>query len=481
MSLAAVTFWTWGRALVIALIALPIAARLSTRLSTQHNRARFVGWMLVMIPFLMPGLFLGYAYGRGILALREWRGVNELFYDMLLLFRLVPVGTLMLTLVPPPPLSEAGMFCRLLALPTNASPAERRRTAWEYWGRGTGRKYLPALGVMFLWAYQDFDLASLMGVSSWTVWLFDAQVGGLPLAETFWKTTGPLFLELLTLAPILGFTSWGTLRATDTITRSSIHSTSQPLLGLYLSIAFLIAAIGPILLVGQEAFVGAFAVWRNSLQLRGITREIGVGLLNSLVAAVVIHFLCSRILRSGWERSPLQWLSLSLAFVVGLLGPLPLALLMLTVFQRTWLQMFYNTGLPWLCGLVLVLLPYALSLRILLWNFQPRTPELLSNLLAKSPDSLQRQSGTRIAWRLQTAALFWSLAPVCYLGYFDLTLGSLLAPSGAMSATVRLYNLMHYGHNASLSTLTALTVIAPLLLLGALYACRLPLQKELAT
>ncbi|MFO1021154.1 MAG: hypothetical protein U0903_10715 [Planctomycetales bacterium] len=36
---------------------------------------------------------------------------------------------------------------------------------------------------------------------------------------------------------------------------------------------------------------------------------------------------------------------------------------------------------------------------------------------------------------------------------------------------------MHYGHNASLSTLTALTVLAPLLLLAVLYACRIPLQK----
>ncbi|MFO1021152.1 MAG: hypothetical protein U0903_10705 [Planctomycetales bacterium] len=98
MSLVWVTWWTWGRTGDRAALALPLAARLSARLNTSRNREKLIGWIiLVMTPFLMPGLFLGYAYGRGILALREWQGVNELFYDLLLLFRLVPVGTLMLT------------------------------------------------------------------------------------------------------------------------------------------------------------------------------------------------------------------------------------------------------------------------------------------------------------------------------------------------------------------------------------------------
>jgi hypothetical protein len=50
-------------------------------------------------------------------------------------------------------------------------------------------------------------------------------------------------------------------------------------------------------------------------------------------------------------------------------------------------------------------------------------------------------------------------------GYFDLTAGSLLAPSSMTPVFVRLYNLMHYGESTVLSAMVAVVMLVPVLLL----------------
>ncbi len=66
-----------------------------------------------------------------------------------------------------------------------------RRAARELgsWIAGPGRVAIGAFVVVFLLAFQEFEIASLMGITtgdahspvSWTVWLFDQHAGGLPL------------------------------------------------------------------------------------------------------------------------------------------------------------------------------------------------------------------------------------------------------------------------------------------------------------
>jgi ABC-type Fe3+ transport system permease subunit len=69
---------------------------------------------------------------------------------------------------------------------------------------------------------------------------------------------------------------------------------------------------------------------------------------------------------------------------------------------------------------------------------------------------------------------------VCYWGYLELTPVAILAPPGMASAPMRLYNMMHYGHNYILSAMTLLAMAAPVVLLAiALWAGRIAARSGL--
>ena len=57
-----------------------------------------------------------------------------------------------------------------------------------------------AFAVVFLFAFAEFEMASLMVVKSWTVALFDAHAGGLALSESLRRMPGPLLCEAAAIA-----------------------------------------------------------------------------------------------------------------------------------------------------------------------------------------------------------------------------------------------------------------------------------------
>ena len=61
---------------------------------------------------------------------------------------------------------------------------------------------------LFLLAFGQFEIAALMGVGTWTVWLFDAQAGGLPLQDSLWYALGPMLCELGVLSPLVVMLLW---------------------------------------------------------------------------------------------------------------------------------------------------------------------------------------------------------------------------------------------------------------------------------
>ena len=77
------------------------------------------------------------------------------------------------------------------------------------WIAGPGRAAIGAFVVVFLLAFQEFEIASLMGVTagdahspvSWTVWLFDAHAGGVPLAESLRVRGGSARLRVVVVLP----------------------------------------------------------------------------------------------------------------------------------------------------------------------------------------------------------------------------------------------------------------------------------------
>src|SRR5258708_5533807 len=125
MTLAAACGWSLVRSLAVALAAWPVCNSAAAWLGGMERRQRRLAWMTLLIPFLCPELWAGYAWSGFAVRLANtglWglfpfgfftlspsaivtrdAAVDELLLDMLVFFRAVPVGTVALYFAPPPP------------------------------------------------------------------------------------------------------------------------------------------------------------------------------------------------------------------------------------------------------------------------------------------------------------------------------------------------------------------------------------------
>src|SRR5579863_8013641 len=62
MTLAAARGWSLVRSLLVALAAWPVSNAAVAWLDTMERRQRRLGWMALLIPFLCPELWTGYAW-----------------------------------------------------------------------------------------------------------------------------------------------------------------------------------------------------------------------------------------------------------------------------------------------------------------------------------------------------------------------------------------------------------------------------------
>ena len=97
------------RAGAVATLAVPAACALRRTLVAPHRRV----WVLLLAPYLMPALLVGYAYSNFSLALVHHPAANAAVYVMLLVLKLAPVAALALFFAPNPLTAEA-RHCRLL-------------------------------------------------------------------------------------------------------------------------------------------------------------------------------------------------------------------------------------------------------------------------------------------------------------------------------------------------------------------------------
>ncbi len=525
MTLAAACGWSLARSLVIALAAWPVCRAETNWLRNLPERKRRLVWWVLLIPFLCPELWAGYAWsgfavrlaGTGVWnflpaglfptphsIVQRDAAVDEILLDLLLFLRAIPVGTLALYFAPPPLLSREARYCRDLARkvgqafqpdsnrlpsepsiskPTSAAPqaptgptafatavtSEDQRIGRNPIGLGKAQRvrlesltYLPALALMFLVAFQEFELASLIGRPAWTVWLFDAQVGGLALSESLRKTVLPVICQLAVVVPlaVLILTRHGHPGAK----RHDVHrlpwasqftSYCAAITGVFLLL------VVPAFLVGQATFSGLLRIVQSNTQMRMLFHEIFTGLGYALTAALASAFVVASLLGAA-RRS--RWLAAGLCLVAtpGLVGSLVLGLALIQLLQQPLLRFAYKSPLSLGTGLVLFLLPRALLVRFLLWSSARPAGEHLARLLGESPSSAIRGTAGELSWQMHWRGEFWGVALLAYWGFFDLTTASLLAPVTIVSAPVMLYNQMHFGKNATLSALVLLTVLVPL-------------------
>jgi ABC-type Fe3+ transport system permease subunit len=111
-------------------------------------------------------------------------------------------------------------------------------------------------------------------------------------------------------------------------------------------------------------------------------------------------------------------------------------------------------------------------LQILLAAARRGEPIHLAALLLREGSAQQRDRARLLVWRLRYQGHYWAIVLLCWWAYLDPTLPSLLRPSGLDPAPMRIYNFMHYGQAGGLSAMLAVTILAPLLLVGCLSLLR---------
>jgi len=422
------------RSVVIGLLSIGSAYAIRPLLVTRK-----MAWVLLLAPYLTPTLLVGYGYGSFSLSLVRHPAANELLYAMLLWLKLTPVAAVVIALTPPSVSAEALHSWRLL----------RGKADWAFrWKAGCARASMAAFALVFLSAFGEFEMASLMNVRSWTVALFDAHAGGLALGESLRLTMSPALCE----AAIVGWVVWWLWSARP---RVEVHA-NRPAgvmpgwLGwLHLTVAFVVVFCVPAAIVLRGTMDGLTAVLQNF----ALGKEIGASLFFSVAATGGACLLARR------------WTTAALA-LAGMFGSLVLSLVILAVVQLPLVRTLRDTPVPVILALMTVLLPFAVVLRLLVEALRPGSSLHLAQFVGAS------RPRRELVWRLKVRGQFWSAFLLFTWAYWDLTAGSILAPISMTPVTVRLYNLMHYGQTATLSAMLCVTFGAPLAIVAAVVMTR---------
>jgi hypothetical protein len=409
-------------------------------------KARPWFWGLALAPMLTPALLVSYAWAHVAQMLGPWPWMLHGFHSGILTLKLAPIAALARHYIPAPLGADADYCHRLLA----------PRTAWDrtwFLVRAAGTLPWIVFGLLFLLAFPEFELASLWSLKTWPVALFDAHAGGLALSESLRLAMVPTLVQFAVLAGLVfAARRLRPVRITTTFrTRSS-----RAVLG-YVAIAFGVLTFWPLALVTWQAVAGLPSLAHNTI----FPQDLAASLTFAMVSAVLV-WLPGGVLR---RRRVLAWG----AIVAGLLGALVVALLTLAVFQLPGLRVLYDTPVPLLTALVIILIPGALLLRRFV--DAPRGAEALH---------LARLAGSRrLVWELDTEPRFAAVALLACWAWFDFTASSILAPTGLTPVFVRLHNLAHYGQTAALSAMLFAAVAAPAAVLALTHgAARLYARRD---
>jgi iron(III) transport system permease protein len=435
------------RSLIIGGLAVAIARQLCSLLADRRLPIRRAAWALLLAPFFMPVLLIGYAYASFSLSLIHHPDLNTIFYSALLCWKFTPVAAVILHFTPAPISAEA-IHCRRLT--TDAS----RLSEWRFLLRaGCARGPLAAFAVVFLCAFAEFEMASLMWVKTWTVALFDAHAGGLALTESLRRMLGPLLCEAAAVA--IAVVVLGRHRVAPN--RVAPGGKTPRIAWPYLAIAFVFVLMIPAGMVLWGALRGFRLLLENFVLSREIISSLLFAAGATLLAGLAVFWL-GLLARSHRTGSVFAKAILAVAVCAGLLGPLVLALTILAAVQLPGLLFLRDTPAPLVLTQALVLLPLALVLK--------RVLELTGYGSALHLTALMRKSraSRELTWRLATSGKFWAAVLLFICAYWDLTASAILAPIGMTPVTVRLYNLMHYGQIAALSAMTCAAFAAPALL-----------------
>ncbi len=445
MSIVEPTLLSLARASVIALTTLTVLLIGGPSIqSCPPKLRRFIFWMATAA-LLAPGFASAFVLQMRIADIGPLG--RELPYGLVVWSRYALIPLLVVWLMPRSVSSEAMHCFRHSAAPW------WRRPLWELaaWGRGLWL----GTALVFLLAFQEFEIATTWNMRAWTVSLLDAQTGGLLLRESLRLALLPFLLQA-TLITALAAASRRESKPTELsggLSERGTAAISPAMLSIVLCFAPMSLALSVTvrMLFAHGTEMLTVAPWR----------EISNTLVLSISATILAWLLAGWIeTRRGW-----RWL----LALPGLLGPLLCGLLLLTALQVPPLYLMRDTVFPTVLGLTLVLLPFALLLR-----FGIETTRDLSALhIARST------GGSRATWQLDGWPRLCAILMLFCFGYGDFTINSLLAPPQFTSVSVRLLNLLHYGRSSALVAMFIIAFAVPLAaaLLTALIARLYPRRR----
>ena len=472
MSLEVECGWTFLRAVALATVATPLAVLLAGVLENCGPGPRRWLVLVLAIPFLTPGFVVGYSYSNLTLDLVRQPALNELFYDLLLLIEIVPIGTLVLWLAPAPPLGPTAVWVDRLARESASGRVASLGRLGRLW-YGPARNRVPAFGLMALLVFHEFEIASLFRViagerltpASWSNALFELialQRLGEQSPWDLWRAAWlPAVCSLALLFPLFAL-AWTALRSVGVL-----RPLGEPLRGsvdravrrraawTWLAMALIVGTLTPLASLLLDAVPGSSP---TGASLPGLTRTLfhaAGSLLPTVIVAVTAAVL------AGWLLRRRRLGTLVLLSLPGLLGSLLLGL------SLTWCLLVAGPIAPRhsvvaMClGQALWLLPRAALLVVLLAVLPTRESTHLARLLRQAPPGPQRTAGWRLAWQQAGHRTAWMIGLLCWWGYLELTLNELLAPPEWLSVAHRMYQQMHFGRNAALSSTTLVVMLVP--------------------
>lgn len=458
---AVVTGWSTLRATVIAPIAMMAGVLIAAELHRSVGSTRVVLWAIIIATIISPDLVIGYAYSNFSLALARMTVANEALVTCLMGAKAMSVAAALAYFVPSPPLTASGRM-----LLRSIRDRIRLRDRLSIYLNGLIIFYVPVASVVFLFVFQQFEFPSLTNTVAWTVTLFDRQALLPDLSESAKPLAWPLLVEVAILAPLL-FCVLQLPSAKRPLSGTTRRFTFRSWLAWILAIvAFFATIVLPFSILLRDAVGGLSFLKSAGPATVSYWKQISVALFFGMISSLFAYGGATGLLKLSKRIGSRGTGSLLLVLVCipGLCGPLVPSLLMVDILQRSWFVSLRDTPLPVTVVLTLYLLPRALLIEILS-NLVRDLPSFhLAVILSRSSEVVQSLHGRELLWQLRDLGRYCRVALLAYWGYLDLTASAMLAPMGMESVTVWLYNFMHYGRNASLSAMTLVATIVPVIL-----------------
>jgi ABC-type Fe3+ transport system permease subunit len=444
-------FYTLPRTVLIALGVVVLAGCCRQALRSNVSSLTLAA---LAVPFLVPSLLLGYTYSSFSFALIREPFWNQVLYGTVVCLRLVPVGILLFFLIPKT-VSDEGLYCmRMVAVDS----FRQRLMRWRYMLKGHWNACLLCFIVALLLAFNEFEIASLMNVDHWTVALFDAHAQGLLMVESLKYSAVPLLFEGGVILVALFVLSGYELRQLCSVKERGRGKGWKVFLWMYVISAWAGLVLIPFFCLLSQCIPAVSLLFDGFWMGREFLNSLffaGGGSVLVYSAGMLLLNLSRRHVFGGIFKA----IILCIIFA-GLLGALPIALFVLSIFQKTPLN---SSPVPLIVALFIITFPLAVLLEFLMMPF------MNSSQLFCAEKSLQSAVASK---RILHEIWLWKLLPKCLIfffifccAYFDLSASAILAPPGMTTVVPRLYNLMHYGQSENLSVTVLIAVFIPIICL----------------